>query len=137
MIFRRDSFALIKFATWSKETVAWEEEDKENGMEAGFKEKREKEREKGGRRGRERKIAKIREKNQGPMTSIIGNRCVFAQTHAHSNAHTRAQIQAHIRLLLLRYEFSGAKSRAPRDVIESRRRRPRWLRWNEGIEGWR
>lgn len=44
MIFRRDSFALIKFATWRKEeTFGWEEEDKENGMEAGFKERREKE----------------------------------------------------------------------------------------------
>lgn len=41
MIFRRDSFALIKFATRGKETVGWEEEDKENGIEAGF-EKREK-----------------------------------------------------------------------------------------------
>lgn len=45
MIFRRDSFALIKFATRGKETVGREEEDKENGIEAGF-EKREKAREK-------------------------------------------------------------------------------------------
>lgn len=54
MIFRRDSFALIKFATRGKENVGREEEDKENGIEAGFGEARKSEREK--KREREREI---------------------------------------------------------------------------------
>lgn len=52
MIFRRDSFALIKFATRGEESVGRGEEDKENEIEAGF-EKRENKRE---RKGEKKKI---------------------------------------------------------------------------------
>lgn len=54
--------------------------------------------------------------NSHTLVTIIGNRCVFAHIYTQIyviDIHTYIYIRP-----LLRYEFSGAKSRARRDVIE-------------------